>query len=258
MADMNDRVTLETAFNVFEHFQPHLPLAYRQTPYVLLANIHPALQSYVLDQMARPRFVVVDTMNLWITIAKEGLLKLLERTWTCSSSTTPRPRCSPGKPTSSAPPAMIRGYGPRYVAIKKGEHGCLLFGDEGKGRIFQLPGVPAGEPARPDRGGGLFRGRADRRAGEGGRGGRTRQRWSAEITWTFDALNADLDGGGQRQRGGRRAASTWIATRCVQPGVRTAESRLVRPTAAGATSTSLPRYRTPPGTAAFAGGISQF
>ena len=76
---MNVRETRSVALNVFEHFRPHLPEAYRQTPYVLLANIAPSLQSYVLDQMARARFIVADTMDLWITIAKDDLMALLKR-----------------------------------------------------------------------------------------------------------------------------------------------------------------------------------
>ena len=64
--DMNTRETRSTALNVFEHFRPDLPSEYRETEFVLLANIAPALQSHVLDQMKRPRFVVADTMDLWI------------------------------------------------------------------------------------------------------------------------------------------------------------------------------------------------
>ena len=77
--DLNTRETRSVELNVFEHFTPALPAGYRETGLVLLANIAPALQSHVLDQMARPRFVIADTMDLWIDIAKADLLALLQR-----------------------------------------------------------------------------------------------------------------------------------------------------------------------------------
>ena len=147
MTDMNMRETRSVALNVFEHFTPHLPESYRQTPYVLLANIAPSLQSHVLDQMARPRFVVADTMDLWITIAKEDLMALLERVDLLILNDS-EAKLLTGETNLIRAAEMIRGYGPAYVAIKKGEHGCLLFGDPAKAGIFQLPGVSAGEPAR--------------------------------------------------------------------------------------------------------------
>src|SRR5215210_8485488 len=77
--DMNTRETKSIALNVFEHFRPNLPENYRTTDFVLLANIAPALQSHVLDQVERPRFVVADTMDLWIEIARADLDALLPR-----------------------------------------------------------------------------------------------------------------------------------------------------------------------------------
>ena len=77
--NMNNRRTLLTELGVFETFTPTLPPAYRTTPFVLLANIAPALQHHVLDQMRRPRFVAADTMDLWLNIALPDLLKLLKR-----------------------------------------------------------------------------------------------------------------------------------------------------------------------------------
>src|SRR5277367_2808627 len=79
MWDLNTRETRSVELNVFENFTPKLPPAYLDTPYVLLANIAPTLQSHVLDQMQRPRFVIADTMDLWINIAKPELLRLLTR-----------------------------------------------------------------------------------------------------------------------------------------------------------------------------------
>src|SRR5260221_11498370 len=77
--NMNNRRPLLTELGVFETFTPHLPDAHKEAPYVLLANIAPALQHHVLDQMRRPKFVVADTMDLWLNIALEDLLRLIKR-----------------------------------------------------------------------------------------------------------------------------------------------------------------------------------
>ena len=77
--NMNNRRTLRTELGVFETFSPDLPEKYRRTPFVLLANIAPALQHRVLDQVRRPKLVVADTMDLWLNIALDDLLKLLRR-----------------------------------------------------------------------------------------------------------------------------------------------------------------------------------
>ena len=76
---MNNRRTLLTELGVFETFTPALPKAHQATPFVLLANIAPALQLHVLDQMRQPKFVVADTMDLWLNIALLDLLRLLSR-----------------------------------------------------------------------------------------------------------------------------------------------------------------------------------
>ncbi|HEV2965848.1 MAG TPA: hypothetical protein VGW97_02970, partial [Chthoniobacterales bacterium] len=75
--DLNTRETRSTELNVFEKFEPKLPDSYRKTDFVLLANIAPSLQSHVLKQMQKPRFVVADTMNLWIETARKDLDALL-------------------------------------------------------------------------------------------------------------------------------------------------------------------------------------
>ncbi len=77
--DMNQRKTLDLELNVFETFQPKLPEAYKRTPIILLGNISPVLQNHVLDQVEHPRFVVADTMDLWISTTKPPLLDLLKR-----------------------------------------------------------------------------------------------------------------------------------------------------------------------------------
>ena len=157
MTDMNVRETRSVALNVFEHFTPHLPEAYRQTPYVLLANIAPSLQSHVLDQMTRPRFVVVDTMDLWITIAKEDLMALLKRVDMLILNDS-EAKMLTGETNVIRAAELIRRYGPTYVAIKKGEHGCLLFGDPAKQEFFSCPAFPLANLHDPTGAGDCFAG----------------------------------------------------------------------------------------------------
>jgi cytidine kinase len=126
--DLNTRETRSVALNVFENYQPALPESYRDTDFVLLANIAPALQGHVLDQMKRPRFVVADTMDLWIEIARPALDTLLPRVDLLILNDSEAREMT--KETSLIKAGRrIRRSGPRYVAIKKGEHGALLFGE---------------------------------------------------------------------------------------------------------------------------------
>jgi len=126
--DLNTRETRSVAFNVFENFEPELPMSYRQTDFALLANIAPALQSHVLKQMEKPRFVAADTMDLWIETTRADLDALLPdvdllilNDSEAREMTTETSLIKAGR--------GIRKMGPRYVAIKKGEHGALLFGE---------------------------------------------------------------------------------------------------------------------------------
>src|ERR1700716_44409 len=126
--DLNTRETRSIALNVFEHFRPALPESYRQTDFVLLANIAPSLQSHVLDQMEKPRFVVADTMDLWIETTRKDLDALLPRVDLLILNDSEARQMT--KETSLIKAGRrIRKMGPRYVAIKKGEHGALLFGE---------------------------------------------------------------------------------------------------------------------------------
>src|SRR5438876_3394532 len=127
--DLNTRETRSIALNVFEHFKPALPKSYRQTDFALLANIAPALQSHVLDQMKRPRFIVADTMDLWIETTRSDLDALLPRVDLLILNDSEARQLT--KETSLIKAGRkIRELGPRYVAIKKGEHGALLFGKD--------------------------------------------------------------------------------------------------------------------------------
>jgi len=127
--DLNTRETRSVALNVFEHFKPKLPESYRKMDFVLLANIAPSLQSHVLDQMEKPRFVVADTMDLWIETTRSDLDVLLPRVDLLILNDSEARQIT--KETSLIKAGRrIREMGPRYVAIKKGEHGALLFGDD--------------------------------------------------------------------------------------------------------------------------------
>lgn len=153
--DLNTRQTLSVDLNVFENFTPKLPAAYAASPYVLLANIAPALQSHVLDQLTAPRFIIADTMDLWINIAKDDLLALLKRVDLLILNDS-EARQLTGETSLVRAGARIRDLGPAYVAIKKGEHGCLLFADGG--RFFSCGAYPLEDIHDPTGAGDTFAG----------------------------------------------------------------------------------------------------
>lgn len=155
MLDMNTRETRSVELNVFEHFSPTLPANYKATPFVLLANIAPDLQHHVLDQVGKPRFVIADTMDLWINIAKESLIRLLGRVDMLILNDG-EARQLTGESNLVKAAKAIMAMGPRYVAIKKGEHGCLLFGSNGE--FFSCPAYPLEEIHDPTGAGDTFAG----------------------------------------------------------------------------------------------------
>ena len=123
--NMNNRRTLATELGVFENFRPSLPEQLRELPYVLLANIAPALQHHVLDQLRRPKFVIADTMDLWLNIALGDLIKLLRRIDALVVNDS-EARLLAKEDNLLLAIRRIHRLGPRYVIIKKGEHGALL------------------------------------------------------------------------------------------------------------------------------------
>ncbi len=127
--DLNSRQTKSVALNVFENFKPDLPENFRETNFVLLANIAPALQSHVLDQMRRPRFVVADTMDLWIETTREDLDALLPRVDLLILNDSEARQMTGDTSLIRAGRALQR-MGPKFVTVKKGEHGALLFGPD--------------------------------------------------------------------------------------------------------------------------------
>jgi len=155
MWDLNTRETRSVALNVFEHFSPTLPDSYKETPFVLLANIAPDLQHHVLDQVRLPRFVIADTMDLWIQIAKERLVELLARVHLLILNDG-EARQLTGETSLIKAGRRLRAMGPRFVAVKKGEHGCLLFGDDGQ--FFSCPAYPLEDIHDPTGAGDTFAG----------------------------------------------------------------------------------------------------
>ncbi len=136
--NMNNRRTLATELGVFETFNPKLPVSYQSSPFVLLANIAPSLQSHVLSQMRRPKFVVADTMDLWLNIALPDLLQLLKRVdgFVLNDSEA---RQLTQEDNLIAALKKIHKLGPKYVIIKKGEHGAVLSTRNG---LFLSPAYP--------------------------------------------------------------------------------------------------------------------
>jgi sugar/nucleoside kinase (ribokinase family) len=129
--NMNNRKTLSVELNVFEKFQPKLPESYRDTPYVLLGNIAPSLQKRVCEQVRKRKFVVADTMDLWIGMAHADLLSLIKEVdMLILNDSEARQLVEEDNVIRAG--KKIATLGPRYVAVKKGEHGCLLFGKAGE------------------------------------------------------------------------------------------------------------------------------
>jgi sugar/nucleoside kinase (ribokinase family) len=137
-ANMNNRRTLKTELGVFEAFSPELPPQHRATPFVLLANIAPALQHHVLDQMQKPKFVAADTMDLWLNIALEDLLLLLRRIDLFVLNDSEAHQLVKEDNIIAALP-KLHALGPRYVIIKLGSHGSILSGPRG---LFVCPAYP--------------------------------------------------------------------------------------------------------------------
>jgi cytidine kinase len=136
--NMNNRRTLATELGVFETFTPRLPESCRNIPFVLLANIAPGLQHHVLNQMRRPKFVVADTMDLWLNIALPDLLKLLRRVdgFVLNESEA---RQLTQEDNLFRAAKKIHKLGPRHVIVKKGEHGAILSDRNG---LFLSPAFP--------------------------------------------------------------------------------------------------------------------
>ena len=152
--DLNARETIYTHLNVFRDFSPRVPERFRSTPIVFLANIHPALQMEVLDQIEEPRFVALDTMNYWIEGAPAELRQVLRRVDAVVINDEEARQLS-GRANLVRAVREIRGMGPERVIVKRGEHGVLMTLGDG---FFAAPGLPLEDVRDPTGAGDTFAG----------------------------------------------------------------------------------------------------
>ena len=153
--NFNRRDTLDIQLNVFEQFRPELPTNHKSAPYVLLGNIHPALQAHVLDLLEGDgAYVLADTIDLWIDIERDALLSLIKRVNLFVINDSEAEELTSEKNIILAG-KKLRGMGPETVIIKKGEHGAILFHEDG---LFALPAYPVTELRDPTGAGDSFAG----------------------------------------------------------------------------------------------------
>lgn len=153
--DLNSRDTLDTQLNVLADFQPKVPADFKNADVVMLGNLHPIVQSSVLDQMeVKPKLVVLDTMNFWMDCALPELLDVMKRIDVITINDEEARQLS-GEYSLVKAAAKIHTMGPKYVVIKKGEHGALLFHDS---KVFFAPALPLEEVFDPTGAGDTFAG----------------------------------------------------------------------------------------------------
>lgn len=153
--DMNSRDTLITELNVLETFQPIVPENFKDAGIVMLGNLHPLTQASVLDQMSeKPKLIVLDTMNFWMDIALADLHTVLKRVDVVTINDEEARQLS-GEYSLVNAAKKIHTMGPKYVVIKKGEHGALLFNE---GKMFFAPALPLAEVFDPTGAGDTFAG----------------------------------------------------------------------------------------------------
>ena len=153
--DLNSRDTLITELNVLADFKPVVPQNFKNADVVMLGNLHPFVQSSVLDQMeVKPKLVVLDTMNFWMDCALPELLEVIKRVDVITINDEEARQLS-GEYSLVKAAAKIHTMGPKFVVIKKGEHGALLF--QGK-EVFFAPALPLEEVFDPTGAGDTFAG----------------------------------------------------------------------------------------------------
>ncbi|NER17215.1 PfkB family carbohydrate kinase [Spongiivirga citrea] len=153
--DMNSRDTLVTELNTLADFNPVVPANYKDAEIVMLGNLHPAVQLSVLDQMdEKPKLAVLDTMNFWMDSALEDLKKVIARVDVITINDEEARQLS-GEYSLVSAARKIHEMGPKYVVIKKGEHGALLFNND---NVFFAPALPLEEVFDPTGAGDTFAG----------------------------------------------------------------------------------------------------
>lgn len=154
-ADMNSRDTLVTELNVLGSFDPVIPDSYQDCSYLMLGNLSPQVQMQVIERLKnRPKLIVMDTMNLWINIAKDDLIATLAKVDVVSVNDE-EARMFTGEHSLVKAAKAIMKMGPKAVIIKKGEHGALLFRE---GEVFAAPALPLEEVFDPTGAGDSFAG----------------------------------------------------------------------------------------------------
>jgi sugar/nucleoside kinase (ribokinase family) len=153
--DLNSRDTLETQLNTLADFNPVVPENFKDADVVMLGNLHPLVQTSVLDQLtAKPKLIVLDTMNFWMDCALPELLDVIKRVDVITVNDE-EARQLTGEYSLVKAAAKIQQMGPEYVVIKKGEHGALLFHDK---KVFFAPALPLEEVFDPTGAGDTFAG----------------------------------------------------------------------------------------------------
>lgn len=154
LPNMNDRETLEVHLNVFGDFNPKLSEEFRRSPYVFLANGSPTVQRRVLDQVNGPKLVVADTMDLWIREQHDELLDLLKRVDGLVMNDSEAKLLTDDENLVRAGHRICE-LGPKFVVIKKGEHGAMFFADH---ETYVLPAFPTSDVVDPTGAGDSFAG----------------------------------------------------------------------------------------------------
>lgn len=153
--DMNSRDTLVTELNVLENFDPIIPDSYQDCEYLLLGNLTPNIQLTTLERFhKKPKLVVLDTMNFWMDVALDDLHKVLGKIDVLTINDEEARQLS-GEYSLVKAADKILTMGPRYLIIKKGEHGALLFGE---GKVFSTPALPLADVFDPTGAGDTFAG----------------------------------------------------------------------------------------------------
>lgn len=153
--DMNSRDTLVTELNVLADFNPVVPENYKDAEIVMLGNLHPGVQMSVINQMTeKPKLIVLDTMNFWMDCAWDDLLAVIKKVDVITINDEEARQLS-GEYSLVKAAQKIHEMGPKYVVIKKGEHGALIFSD---GNIFFAPALPLEEVFDPTGAGDTFAG----------------------------------------------------------------------------------------------------
>jgi|UniRef100_UPI00404A5618 sugar/nucleoside kinase (ribokinase family) len=153
--DMNSRDTLVTELNVLGNFDPIIPENYQDCEFLMLGNLTPQVQQTVIDRMKnRPKLIVLDTMNFWMDIALEDLLAVIKNIDVLTINDAEARQLS-GEYSLVKAAHKIMAMGPKYLIIKKGEHGALLFNED---QIFSAPALPLAEVFDPTGAGDTFAG----------------------------------------------------------------------------------------------------